>query len=62
LPAPGSFAPSRTVRLFDGLTTLENVAVAALAAGGTRRRDSHAYARASASNGSDCPRTACGRA
>ena len=35
----------QNVRLFDGLTTLENVAVAALAAGGTRRRDSHAYAR-----------------
>src|SRR6266545_4772096 len=27
----------QNVRLFDGLTTLENVAVAALAAGGTRR-------------------------
>jgi branched-chain amino acid transport system permease protein len=35
----------QNVRLFDGLTTLENVAVAALAAGGTRRRDSHTYAR-----------------
>ena len=34
----------QNVRLFDGLSTLENVAVAALAAGGTRRRDSHAHA------------------
>src|SRR6266508_2295772 len=30
----------QNVRLFDGLTTLEHVAVAALAAGGARRRDS----------------------
>src|SRR6266511_4537387 len=35
----------QNVRLFDGLTTLENVAVAALAAGGARRRDSHEHAR-----------------
>src|SRR6266508_102448 len=35
----------QNVRLVDGLTTLENVAVAALAAGGTRRRDSHEHAR-----------------
>lgn len=35
----------QNVRLFDGLTTLENVAIAALAAGGARRRDSHAHAR-----------------
>jgi branched-chain amino acid transport system permease protein len=34
----------QNVRLFDHLTTLENVAVAALAAGGVRRRDSHEQA------------------